>query len=479
MPARETSKQYIVIGGGLSGLASAYSLLEQEPDARVELWEASERTGGLIGTTHVDGRVIDLGPESILSESSVSRSPRGESVALEFVHKLGIEHRVITTRKDRHGAYLVRAGKLVRIPRGFSLVAPGDEAGLIQAGVLSEEGLARALEEPSIPARLRNVEAHEDESLASFARRRFGWELFERLSQPLAAGIYGADPELLGLSATMPRFPAHEANYGSVAKGLAETVKQDASQASSGARYGLFFSFDGGMQVLTDALTEALGNRIQLQREARSMARREAHVLVTDQRGEVHRADGVILALPAYRTARLIHDLDPTLASLLESIPYGSAATTTFVWKRSDVPHALDAYGFVVPRVERRRIFASTWSSEKWPGRAHADEVLLRTFASGDDDFASRSDELLVLEARRELRALMGITATPLFEKVIRYPRAMPHYTTEHLARRAAARERFDALGPIAVAGNALMGVGIPDAIQSGINAARRLAQAS
>lgn len=470
LPASETSKRYIVVGGGLSGLASAYSLLEQAPDAQVELWEASERTGGLIGTAHVDGRVIDLGPESILSE---------KKVALELVHKLGIEHRIITTRKDRHGAYLVRAGKLVRIPRGFALVAPGDEAGLVQADVLSEEGLARALEEASIPPRVRDVEAHEDESLASFARRRFGWELFERLSQPLAAGIYGADPELLGLSATMPRFPAHEANFGSVAKGLEETVKKDATQASSGARYGLFFSFDGGMQVLTDALTEALGNRIQLQREARAIERREGHLLVTDQRGEVHRTDGVILALPAYRTARLIREIDPTLASLMESVPYGSAATATFVWKRSDVPFPLDAYGFVVPRVERRRIFASTWSSEKWPGRAHADEVLIRTFASGDDDFASRSDELLALEARRELRDLMGITKAPLFEKVIRYARAMPHYTTEHLARRAAARARFDALGSIAIAGNALMGVGIPDAIQSGIDAAKRLTQAS
>lgn len=466
LPARETSKQYIVIGGGLSGLASAFSLLEHAPDAQVELWEASDRTGGLIGTEHVDGRVIDLGPESILSE---------KKVALELVHKLGIENRVITTRKDRHGAYLVRAGKLVRIPRGFSLVAPGDEEGLAQADVLSEEGLARALEEASIPPRVRDPGAHEDESLASFARRRFGWELFERLSQPLAAGIYGADPELLGLSATMPRFPSHEAMYGSVAKGLAETVKHDASQASSGARYGLFFSFDGGMQVLTDALTEALGDRIQLQREARAIERREAHLLVTDQRGEVHRTNGVILALPAYRTARLIREIDPALASLMQSVPYGSAATATFVWKRSDVPHPLDAYGFVVPRVERRRIFASTWSSEKWPGRAHADEVLIRTFASGDDDFASRSDELLALEARRELRALMGITKAPLFEKLIRYPRAMPHYTTEHLARRAAARVRFDALGPIAIAGNALMGVGIPDAIQSGIDAAKRL----
>jgi oxygen-dependent protoporphyrinogen oxidase len=470
LTARETSKQYIVIGGGLSGLASAYSLLEQAPDAHIEIWEASERTGGLIGTACMDGRVIDLGPESILSE---------KKVALELVHKLGIEHRVITTRKDRHGAYLVRAGKLVRIPRGFALVAPGDEAGLIQADVLSEEGLTRALQEPSIPPRARNIEAHEDESLASFARRRFGWELFERLSQPLAAGIYGADPELLGLSATMPRFPSHEATYGSVAKGLEETVKKDASQASSGARYGLFFSFDGGMQVLTDALTEALGDRIRYQREARAIVRREGHVEVTCQRGEVHRADGVILALPAYRTARLLESIDGTLAAQLTSVPYGSAATATFVWKRSDVPFPLDAYGFVVPRVERRRIFASTWSSEKWPGRTSPDEVLIRTFASGDDDFASRSDELLALEARRELRALMGITATPLFEKVIRYPRAMPHYTTEHLARRAAARERFDALGPIAIAGNALMGVGIPDAIQSGIDAAKRVTQAS
>ncbi len=465
-----SARRVLVVGGGLSGLAAGFRLTELDRTVEVEVWEATDAPGGWIKTVrvpldgHPDGLVVDLGPESIL---------RDKPAALSLVKRLGIEDRVIRTRTDRHGAYVVTRGRLERIPEGFSLVGPGDLLGFARSDVVSLEGKARAALELAMPAKERAP--GQDESLASFVRRRFGWEVLERLAQPLASGIYGADAEVLGLLGTMPRFLEMEAQHGSVTRALVAAARAAQEQAGSGARYGLFFSFDGGMQTLTDALARALGGRLVLGRSAESFRRDGDGLLVRDGAGALHRFDAIVLALPAHRTAPLLRGLDRELADGLDAIPHGSAATVTFAWQRDHVPHALDAYGFVVPRVERRRILASTWSSEKWPDRAPHDHVLIRVFSSGDDAFDARDDELLAIEARRELADLMGITAPPLLQKAVRYPRAMPLYGPEHLRRRDAIAARIATIPDVAVAGNSLFGVGIPDAIASGEKAAEKI----
>lgn len=458
----------LVVGAGLSGLAAAHRVLELAPERDVHVWEASERAGGWIATAKIDDFVVDLGPESVL---------RDRPSAMSLIARLGLEGRLIGTRPDRHGAYVVSRGALARIPEGFSLIGPGDLVGFAASDVVSWEGKARAALELAMP--LGEHAAGEDESLASFVRRRFGWEVLERLAQPLAAGIYGADAEALGLLATMPRFREMEDRHGSVTRALVAAAQAKKEQAGSGARYGLFASFDGGMQVLTDALATKVrahvGERFAFGRAVQHLEVTRDGVEVTDTRGRSERFSGVVLALASHRIAPLVRGLDAALADGLASIPHGTAATVTFAWRREDVPHALDAYGFVVPRVERRRILASTWSSEKWAGRAPDGFVLVRVFASGDDAVGERDDALLTWEALRELEDLMGITRAPLFARVVRYARAMPNYGVAHVERRAALAPRIDALPRVALAGNSLFGVGIPDAITSGEQAAERL----
>lgn len=461
----------LVIGGGVSGLSAAHRLLEVAPDVDVEVWEASERAGGWIATerVEVDGApfVVDLGPESIV---------RDKPAALALVRRLGLEDRVVHTRTDRRGAYVVCRGRLTRIPEGFSLLGPGDLLAFVRSSVISPAGKARAAMELGIPRQKREPNA--DESLASFVRRRFGWEVLERLAQPLVSGIYGADAEALGLGATMPRFLEMETRDGSVTRALVSTSRRTRIEAGSGARYGLFFSFDGGMAVLTDALAARLGSRLRLRKRATSIEATDGACVVRDDQGALNRFDRVVVALPAGPAAALFSSLDPLVARELESIAHGSAATVTLVFRRADVPHPLDAYGFVVPRVERRRILAATWSSEKWPGRAPASHALLRVFSGGDDPLEARDDDLLVFEARRELADLLGITATPRFAKVVRYPSAMPLYDPRHLARTSLVTQRLDQLTTVALAGNSVFGVGIPDAVASGERAAERVVRA-
>lgn len=454
-------QRFAVIGGGISGLAAAHRLLTLAPTADVVVLEKKDAPGGLLRTVEIDDFVVELGPDSILRE---------KTAAFDLARSLGLEGRIVTTRRDRHGAYVVTRGALERVPRGFSLVGPGDREALEASAILSEEGRRRAAIEPTVPARDPSVD---DERLASFVRRRFGWELLERLAQPLASGIYGADPEILGLRATLPRFLDMETRRGNVTDALVE--QQARAHLGDGARYGLFFGFDRGMQVLIDALAAHLGPRLRVGTAVTQLVRDAARDLfvVTTSEG-VLEVDGVIVALPGPLSRALLVDVAPTAARGLAEIPHGSAATVTFAFRRDEVPHALDAYGFVVPAVERRRSLASTWASEKWPGRAPDDHVLLRVFMSGDDAHL-RDEADLAHDARVELRELLGIRATPRFTRVLAYPEAMPNYGEGHDALRRAIDAAIAAVPGLALAGNSLFGVGIPDAIASGTRGAERV----
>lgn len=436
-----------VVGGGLAGLAAAHRVLERAPEHELVVLEASSRAGGLLGTIERDGFVIETGPESIL---------RDKPAAIRLAERLGLEDRLIETRAAHRGAYVVSRGRLEKVPAGFSLMAPGRWDAWLQTPIMSWRGKARAMMEPLVP--VRSADAPE-ESLAGFVERRLGREVLDRLAQPLIGGIYGGDPARLSLAATMPRFIEMERRYGSVVRGV--RASQQASEAS-GARYGLFVAFDRGMQVLVDALLARLGNRVRLGAPVSALERRGAGWTVVSD-AQTLEADRVILAGGAPLAARLLRPHHRALADALGDIEHGSAAIVTFAWSRSEVPHPMDAFGFVVPTIEGRASMAATFSSVKWPGRAPEGEVLLRVFLGphvrGDDD-------ALAYVARRELRALMGIEAAPRFSLVSRFERVMPQYQLGHLAR-ADAIERMEAeVDGLTLVGNALRGVGVPDTIR-------------
>ncbi|AKF05781.1 protoporphyrinogen oxidase [Sandaracinus amylolyticus] len=460
------ARRVIVVGAGISGLAAAFRVLEQDPSIELEILEGSARPGGWLRTEERDGFVIELGPDSILTE---------KPHALALVRRLGIEDRVVSTNTAKRGAYVVSGGRLVRIPEGFSMMAPVDPFAFLASEVVSSGAKVRAGLEVVVPPR-RAPEG--EESLARFVRRRFGAEMLERLAQPMISGIYGSDAEVLSLEATMPRFTRMERERGSVTRALrAAASSAKKSDAASGARYGLFIGFDRGMQVMIDALVRAIGPRLRTNTPVRAIERGGQGWRVVLESGETRSCDAVVLAVASHRIASMLRGVDGVLADGLEAIPHGSAATVTFAWRESEVPHALDAFGFVVPAVERRSILASTWASTKWPDRAPAGWALIRVFVGGlhDPDAADRDDDALVRSARRELRALMGIEASPAFTKVMRYPRAMPLYQVGHLARVEAIEARASRHDRLGLAGNGMRGVGIPDAIASGERAADRV----
>jgi oxygen-dependent protoporphyrinogen oxidase len=457
-------RRVAVIGGGISGLAAAHRLVElareRGQSLDVRLFEASARAGGVIRTEQHDGFVIEAGPDSILSE---------KPAALRLCERLGITDRLVGTNEEFRRTYVVRDGQLRALPDGFLLMAPTRFWPLITTPLFSWAGKLRMALDLVLPRG-----GGGDESLASFVTRRLGREALERVAQPLVGGIYTADPQRLGLAATMPRFLDMERTSRSIILAMWRQQRAAAQRvAGSGARWSLFLSFDTGLQCLVDALVRRLpDSTVQLERPITGIARH----------GDGWRldgafdCDGVIIATPAPAAAALLRPLDAALAGELDGIPYASSATVTLAFRREQIPHPLDGFGFVVPHIERRSLLAGTFSNLKYPGRAPAEWVLIRAFVGGalQPELVDWEDEPLTAAVRRELQALLGVTAAPAFTRIARWRRAMPQYEVGHVARVARIHDRSAALG-IPLAGNGYEGVGIPDCIRSGETAAEAL----
>ena len=470
-----------VIGGGVSGLAAAFRLTElsQQMGRFVEttLFEAGDRLGGVIETRHIDGYVVEMG-----SDSFITMKPWG----VDLCRRLGLEDQLEQTDPAYRRTLVLRAGKPMAVPEGFMLLAPTKVRAVLGSPLFSPLGKLRMGLEYFIPPRKEQT----DESLASFVRRRFGSEVFDRLVQPLIGGIYTADPEKLSLQATMPRFIEMEREYGSLIRAARRQSAPPAkagARTDSGARYSMFLTLRGGLCQLIDRLIERMDRcvRIRLATAAKSIRPAEQSeqtgsqagwdVALADGRSE--RFDAVVLALRAYQAAALVRGFDRALADALESIDYASSVVVVTGHRLADISHPLDASGLVIPRIEGREILSVSLSSRKFPGRAPAGRVLLRTFLGGalNPQMVDRSDEELISVTKAELADMLGVKGDAEFALVARYRRGMPQYHVGHVGRVAEiARLRAGHAG-LFLAGNAYEGVGIPDCIHSGEQAAENV----
>jgi oxygen-dependent protoporphyrinogen oxidase len=512
-------KQIVIIGGGITGLAAAHRLLERRLECRdqlrVTLLEASPRVGGIVQTRQRDGFLLERGPDSFISE---------KPQALELAMRLGLESRLIETNENHRRSFIVRQGRLLPVPEGFHLLAPGRLWPFIRSGIFSWPGKARIAMDLLLPRGSVNGNADDttdasgdasgDESLAHFVRRRLGQEALERMAQPMIGGIYTADPETLSLQATMPRFLEMEHKHRSLIRALRKqsktsnavkfTTEDDEERkasgpmtGTSGARYNLFLSFDRGMQLLTDKLAERISDfglrrgeqsapptirintavqSLALEGEAGAAGEPTKWKLRTNS-NETLVADAVCLALPGRLSAQLLSNVDSQLASQLDGISYASSGTINLAYRRADIPHPLDGFGFVVPFIEKRSLIACTFSSVKFAGRAPEGYALLRAFVGGalQPDVLNLTEADLISRVRDDLRDLLGIEQPPVFSELTRWDHSMPQYHVGHVEKVQRIQERVALLPHITLAGNAYSGPGIPDCIRSGETAADQL----
>ncbi len=471
-PAR--ARHYVVVGGGISGLAAAHRLSELDPHARLTLLEANNRLGGVIQTVRRDGFLYERSADSFITTVPW---------AINLARRIGFEDQLIGTNPDGRRAMVVHQGRLEEIPAGFVLMAPRDLQAVLKTPILSWAGKLRLAWEAFEPPQANAG----DESVAAFAKRRLGVEVFERLVQPLVGGIYTADPEKLSLAATLPRFQEMERTAGSLTRAAwKERAKQNlqgSPSCESGARYSMFVTPREGLSSFINAIADRLpAESIRLNTPVTSVARSGSgrwSVSLHD-RDEPLEADGLVLAAPAPRVAPMLTDLDASLASEIGSIEHAGSSVCTAAYRTDQIARLPRCFGFVVPSIENRQILSASFSSHKFAGRAPDGYVVIRTFIGGalQAELNNLPDSALRRLVSRELQELIGVEGSPVFWDVSRYAETMPQYHLGHLDRVSRIESRVSRHVGLAVAGNAYRGVGIPQCIQSGESAAQQVAQA-
>ena len=454
-------KRIAIIGGGVAGLSAAYAL-EQRRRAGAEieytLFESSPRLGGVVLTDNVDGCLIEAGPDSFLTE---------KPWAADLCKQIGLGDQLIGSNDSERKTYILKKGRLIVMPDGLMFMVPTRILPTVMSPLFSTATKLRMAREWFHPA----GQVNGDESVASFVERHYGPEVVDYLADPLLTGVYGGEAAQLGVRAVLPRFADMEAKHGSLGRAMIAARKKIPAGAPARA---LFTSVKHGMQQMTDALVAELNPAsLSLSTEVLGIQAQDSGWIVSAGYKTDH-YDAVILALPAYVAGRLMGGVSELLASELNSIPYSSSVTVALGYG-AEVRSALPpGFGFLVPRREGKRMMAATFVHNKFPHRVPDDKALLRCSLGGarDEAVLSLADDEILRIVRSELQAILGLTAEPLFARVYKWKASMAQYTVGHLER----VKRIEQLLPpgIFLAGNGYQGIGVPDCVRMGREAAER-----
>ncbi len=445
-----------IIGGGVSGLATAYFL--SRLGIRSVLIEKSQRLGGLIQTELVDGCRLEAGPDSYISS---------KPAVTELARELGeLGGQTISSNHAERRIYIVREGKLASFPQGMTMMVPGKWGPALRSDLFSWKTKLRFLAETFAAPRERD----KDFSVGELVTDHFGREVLEYVAEPLLAGVYGGDAAHLSAPSVLPKFTGFERRYGSLITGVRR-------EKAAAPRAGLFLSFQHGMQSLTDALAhnvEGWAEVIHAEVTAVSQDRAGWKIHFGDQSLT---AGALVLACPAHAGAALLDHTAPDLAAELAAIPYSSAILVTLLYDSASFRHSLNGFGFLVPKNERQTVAAATWINRKFPGRVADGLVAMRGFIVGEDaeDLSGAADAELTRLAEQDFDRFMGLQTGAQRSLVHRWPQSMPQYVVGHQARQRRIAELAANLTSLYLVGNAYDGVGIPDCVRLAQTAANAI----
>jgi oxygen-dependent protoporphyrinogen oxidase len=450
MPARG---QVIIVGGGIAGLSAAYDLANA--GVSHTLIEKQPRLGGVIETRQWEDCVLECGPDSFIS---------AKPEAMTLIRELGLEGDVIGSKDEERVTYIQRHGKLLRLPEGTTMFVPTRPSSMLASPLVGWGTKIRMGLEL-----LRGPKTYLDRSVSEFVTDHFGRETLDYLAEPLLSGVYGGDPDQLSAPSVLPRFVELERTKGSLARALMKSRAR--------GKEPLFRTLKNGL----GCLIERLAAEANVMCGAAETIERHGNAFRVKVNGAWMDADHVVVACPAWAAAGLLAAVDGRLAELLGLIPYTSSAIAQMVFRESQFDGQRAGTGFLIPRIERRRLMACTFVGTKFPNRVPADKITLRCFfgGAGNDAVLGEPDDVLIGIAREELRAILGLTAAPIFTDVHRWPRSMAQYIVGHGARLKEIESRAAAIPSLHLAGNAYTGIGIPDCIRTGRQAAARIISSS
>jgi protoporphyrinogen/coproporphyrinogen III oxidase len=459
-------RRIAIIGGGISGLAAAFTLEKARRDGALldyVLYESGPRLGGVLLTERVDGCVLEGGPDSFLTEKPWAR---------DLCRELGLEDQLVPSNDAHRKTYILKHGRLVKIPDGLLFMVPTKILPILCSPLFSAHTKLRMAQEWFLPPR----KSSQDETVAAMVERHYGREMVESLADPLLSGVYGGEASQLGVRAILPRLVEMEAKYGSLGRAMLAARKQSAS-ASQGPPRPLFTTLKQGMQQMVDTvITRLPGASLWLETQVQAVERQEAGWVISSE-SRCERFDGVILATPAPVAARLLRPISGPLGAELLDIPYTSSITVNFAYDQRVRASLPPGFGFLVPRSEGRRILAATFVHNKFAYRAPDDRALVRCFISGspNEGVLERSDEEILSIASQELQETTGLRGDPLFARIYRWKSVMAQYGVRHLERLERIDRWLSELASLALAGNGYRGIGVPDCIRTGNQAAGKL----
>ncbi|HET9406663.1 MAG TPA: protoporphyrinogen oxidase [Candidatus Sulfotelmatobacter sp.] len=457
-------KRIAIIGGGISGLSAAFAIEEhrRKTGAAVEyvLYESSSRLGGVLRTEHIDGCVVEAGPDSFITE---------KPWAADLCRSVGLGDQLIGSSDSDRKTYILVRGRLIPMPDGLMFMVPTKILPTGISPLFSWKTKLRMTRELFHPPRAFDG----DESVASMVERHYGAEMVDRLADPLLSGVYGGEAAHLSVRAVLPRFAEMERKYGSLGRAMLAARKK-MRQSSSRSTPPLFTSLRQGMQHLAESVVARLSPACLLTNTPVSAIQRDADGWLVSAAESSHRFDGVIVALPAAAAANVLRASSSELAAELEAIEYTSSITVGLGYDRNVRQSLPPGFGFLVPRSEGRRMLAATFVHNKFPHRAPEDRALLRCFFAGQnaDSASPLTDNEIIAIVRNELQQIVGLRGEPLFARVYRWKSAMAQYGVGHLERLDRIEHLRQQLPGLALAGNAYRGIGVPDCVRSGQEAA-------
>lgn len=436
-------KPTVIAGAGITGLSAAYYLAQKGAPSIV--FDPRPRPGGVIETAHIEDYTIDGGPDSFLA---------AKPEALALIRQLGIENDVISSNDFQRKTFIRKRGRMVELPDGVMMVVPTKVMPMALSPLLGWPTKIRmGLEFFRKPG-----PKQPDQSIAAFIEDHYGQETVDYLAEPLLSGVYGGDPRNLSIRSVLPRFADMADKYGSLTRGVIASLPKKGSGKGSGPG-SLFRSLKGGLGELVDAILATLGDKVEFRQAAIERIEKTPGGFRVRAAGDWIETENVVAACEAHNAAKLV---DGRLSELLAGIPYSSSIVVAFAFEG---PAPMPGFGFLIPAKERRRIVACTWLGAKFPHRVPADKTVARCFLAGED-------EPDVDAVYRELCELTGLRSKPLFQRVWRWPRSMAQYEVGHAERIAEMQSLAKEMAGLFLVGNGYTGIGIPDCIRCGKQAA-------
>jgi len=453
-------KKVIIIGGGISGLSSAWLLRDKARKAGIELeltlLEKETRVGGKIWSIREEGYICEWGPNGFLDSKPQT---------LELCSAIGVSDNLHRSSDNARKRFIFSGGELHRLPEGG--------ASFLKSGLISWPGKLRLALEPT--PFIAPAPVGVDETLADFGRRRLGKEALDKLIAPMVSGIFAGDPETMSLVSCFPRIAELEREYGGLVRAmimLARKKKKDIVAgkvvSSAAGPGGVLTSFREGIQYLSDALSASLGGIVTTGSQVVSLGKGSGlPYRVQCDDGSEHEADLVIAASPAFAVAGMLEGLDKGISGVLRQIPYSSMTVICFGYERERIAHPLDGFGYLIPKREGCSTLGTLWDSSMFEKRAPEGKVLLRSMMGGAcfPEYIKMSDDEVVARVRRDLQATMGIEAEPSFVRVFRHEQAIPQYTVGHAKRLDALDGLLEKHPGLILTGNSYRGIGLNDCV--------------